>query len=219
MEDRFQNLFLDLTNKAIHYLPQLMAGIFLVLLGWFFAWFLKRLTVQILIAMNLGRHLTRFRWGKAFSKMDVRYGFYNFVGNMVSFVVILVFLNFALITWDLQFLSSLLSEAIGLFPRIATALLIFGIGWIIARQAARALWEVLTRENIPRAMFIADYCRTVLILLFSAMALVQLNIAREIVLIGFSIIFVTLGVIAVILVALLMRRHAETQRQHLKDEK
>ncbi|MGB4549039.1 MAG: hypothetical protein WBI10_09000, partial [Syntrophales bacterium] len=81
------------------------------------------------------------------------------------------------------------------------------------------LWEVLTRENMPRAMFIADYCRTVLILLFSAMALVQLNIAREIVLIGFSIIFVTLGVIAVILVALLMRRHAETQRQHLKDEK
>jgi hypothetical protein len=138
---------------------------------------------------------------------------------MVSFVVILVFLNFALITWDLQFLSALLSEAIGLFPRIATALLIFGIGWIIARQAARALWEVLTRENVPRAMFIADYCRTVLILLFSAMALVQLNIAREIVLIGFSIIFVTLGVIGVILVALLMRRHAETQRQHLKDEK
>ena len=30
---------------------------------------------------------------------------------------------------------------------------------------------------------------------------------------------VPLGVIGVILVALLMRRHAETQRQHLKDEK
>jgi hypothetical protein len=218
MEDRFQNLFLDLTNRTINYLPNLMAGILLVLMGWFFAWFLKRLAIQILSAMNLGRYLTRFRWGEAFSKMDVRYGFYNFIGDVIFFVVFLVFLNFALITWDLRFLSSLLSEAISLFPRVASALLIFVIGWILATQASRAILGLLIRENLPKAMFIADYSKMVLILLFSAMALIQLNIAREIVIIGFSIIFVTLGVMAIILAVALLRRHAEKEKERPKEE-
>jgi hypothetical protein len=42
----------------------------------------------------------------------------------------------------------------------------------------------------------------VILLFFSAMALVELNVAREIVIIGFSVIIITLAVLTVIIVTI-----------------
>ncbi|MBU3932794.1 MAG: hypothetical protein KKF01_10190, partial [Proteobacteria bacterium] len=174
----------------------------LLVLGFLVAWFVKRLVIQVSIALRLERFLIKFRWGKAFSKADVRHGFYNFLGNLFYFFILLAFLDLAFIAWDLKFLSDLLGEAISLFPRVATAVIILGIGWFVAVRAASGLLRVLLRENVEQARVIGIYTRIMLIVLFSAMALVELDVANSIVTIGFTTIFITLGVIAIVFVAM-----------------
>jgi hypothetical protein len=173
----------------------------------------KRLVIQLSAALRLERFLIKFRWGRTFSKADVRYGFYDFLGSVFYFFTLLAFVDLAFIAWDLKFLSDLLGEAISLFPRVVAALIILGIGWFIALVTANGLAGVLRRENIVRARVIALYARIVLIVLFSAMALVELDIAGRIVTIGFTAIFITLGVIAVILVALYGKASFEKQQE------
>jgi hypothetical protein len=201
MENRLSTLFLDLTNQFVVFIPKLLAGMALLFLGFLVAWFVKRLVIQVSIVLRLERFLSNFRWGKAFSKADVRHGFYNFLGNLFFFFILLAFIDLAFIAWDLQFLSNLLGAAISLFPRIVAAAIIGGIGWFLAVWAANGLVKVLLRENIQKATAIALYARIVLVVLFAAMALIELDFAGGIVTIGFTTIFITLGVIAIVLVA------------------
>jgi hypothetical protein len=130
-----------------------------------------------------------------------------------------------MIIWDLKFLSELLREGILLFPKIITAALIFLIGWLITIGSSKAVHKFMSKENIPYAAFIAYYTKIILIVLFSAMALVELNIAREITIIGFTIISVTLGTIAVVLTIILGRKSllnlkdpSETKDQESQNE-
>ena len=108
MNENLQNQLLGIGEKIIGYLPNLFAGILLVVIGWFLGWFLKRIIIRVAVLLRLERILTRIRWGEDFSKADVRYGFYNFLGNIVAFIIFMIFLDNAFRTWKLMVLSDLL---------------------------------------------------------------------------------------------------------------
>jgi hypothetical protein len=200
MNDTLQRQFLGLGEKVIEYLPNLFAGIVLVVVGWFLGWLAKRVIVQIAVILRLERFLTSFRWGKEFSRADVRYGFYGFIGNIAFLIVFLIFLGNAFSAWKLVVLSTVLQDAVYFFPRTFASLAIFGIGWLIASWAAKSVQRALRREDIPRATLVGRFVKAVLLVLFSAMALVELNVARQIVIIGFATIFITLGILTIVLI-------------------
>jgi hypothetical protein len=199
MNDKLPGSFVNLTDKFIGYLPDLLAGIVLLFIGWFLGWFAKRVIIQLAVILRLERFLIRFRWGRDFSKGDVRFGFYNFLGNIAFFIIFIIFVNNALSAWKLTVLSDLMERGILFLPRIIIALILFGIGWLISIWASQAILRALRREDIPRSTLIANFIKGVLLLFFSAMALLELNIAREIVIIGFATVFITLGIISVVL--------------------
>ena len=199
MNDKLPGSFVNLTDKFIGYLPDLLAGIVLLFIGWFLGWFAKRVIIQLAVILRLERFLIRFRWGRDFSKGDVRFGFYNFLGNIAFFIIFIIFVNNALSAWKLGVLSDLMERGILFLPRIIIALILFGIGWLISIWASQAILRALRREDIPRSTLIANFIKGVLLLFFSAMALLELNIAREIVIIGFATVFISLGIISVIL--------------------
>ena len=206
MTEKLQGLFLDYGNRFIGYLPKLFFGILLLGIGWLLAWLAKRVVIQLCVVLKLEYFLTRFAWGKDFSKADLRFGFYNLLGNVAFIIVFLIFLDFALIIWEMHFLSDLLADGILIFPRVAYALVIFGIGWLIALTASKALRRVLWQGNIAFAPMISHFIRVVIVLFFTGMALAQMNIARDIVVIGFTAVFVTLGGIAIVLTALIGKK-------------
>jgi Mechanosensitive ion channel, conserved TM helix len=201
MGESLHTQFWEMGKEIIGYLPNLFAGILLVVVGWFLGWFLKRIIIRVAVLLRLERFLTRIRWGEDFSKGDVRYGFYNFLGNIAFFVILIIFLDNAFRTWKLSVLSDLLEKGIYFLPRMILAIAIFGFGWLIASWASKSALKALRREDIPRASLTARLINAVLIMLFSAMALVELNIAREIVIIGFATIFITLGLLTVVVAA------------------
>jgi hypothetical protein len=218
MNENLQNQLLGIGKEIIGYLPNLFAGILLVAIGWFLGWFLKRIIIRVAVLLGLERFLTRLRWGEDFSKGDVRYGFYNFLGNIAFFIIFLIFLDNAFQTWKLTVLSDLLEKGIYFFPRIVMAIAIFGLGWLLASWAAKSASRALHREDIPRASLLARLIKAVLIMLFSAMALVELDIARQVVIIGFATIFITLGLLTVVVTAVGGRNFLKNISESLEKE-
>jgi hypothetical protein len=198
-ENPLENLFFGFSKKIVEYSPNLLAGLLLIGIGWLLGWLLKRIIIRLCMAFRLDRALAGFRWSGGLSKSDVRHALYNFIGNAAMLIVFLIFLNDALSVMDLTFLSSLLEGAIFFLPKFLTALVIFIAGWILSGWASGAIHKGLLKEGIPRAALIARFSKTVLLLFFSAMALTELDIAREIVIIGFATIIITLAVITVVL--------------------
>ncbi len=194
-----QQMFQNIGNTISEYLPGFFGGLFLVILGLALGWLVKRIIIQLAVILRLERFFIRFRWAKDFSKGDVRYGFYSFIGGLVSWFIFLFFLNEAFRLWKLTALSDLLKNALLFIPKLSIALLVLGLGWFIAAAVFAVTQKAFRRERIPRASLIAGFIRMVVLIFFTAMALAELNIAREIVVIGFAVIFITLGVLTIVL--------------------
>ena len=202
MDNSARDLFYNVWEKIIGYLPNLFAGLVLIGVGWLLGWVVKRVVVQLCALLRLDRLVRRFRWGESFSKGDLRYAFFNWVGNLASFVVFLIFLHAALASMQLTMLSNLIEKGVLFVPKLLISLLIVGLGWMIAGWVAVTVQKGLTKEDIPRATLIARFLKSMLLLFFSAMALTELDIAREIVIIGFATTMITLGALTVILTSL-----------------
>jgi hypothetical protein len=194
------NPFSSLAQSIIDYFPSLLAGIVLLILGVIAGWIIKRIVVQICVLLRVERILGSFRWGEEFSKADIRYALFNASGNTAFFLVFLVFLNAALAAMQLTILSNLIERGVLIIPRLLVSLIILGAGWFIARWVAVTVRRGLGREGVPRASLVARFSNAVVMLFFTAMALVELDVAREVVIIGFSVIIATLGVLTVAVV-------------------
>jgi hypothetical protein len=208
------DLFYNFAGKIVDYLPNLFAGLLLVGIGWLLGWLAKRVVVQLCAIFRPDRMLHGFRWGKGLMKADVRYALFHFAGNVAFLIVFVIFFNNGLSVMQVTLLSRLLETGIFFLPRLMAFLLILGAGWVVSRFTAGAIQKALLKEEVPRATLIARFSKAVLLLFFSAMALTELNIAREIVIIGFTTIIITLGLLAVVLTALggktLVKRAIET---------
>jgi hypothetical protein len=219
METRVQDQFLSLADNIIAYLPSLLAGILLILIGWLAGWLVKRVLVQISVMLRIDRFLRRSRWEADFAKADVRYGMYNFIGNIGFALVFLLFLDNALIAWKLNILADLLSKGIVFLPKIIIAASIFGLGWLLAFWAEKSTLKILYREDIPRASLISKFVKIILLLFFSAIALVELDVAHEIVIIGFATIIITIGAISVVITGIGGKSFIEKIGESFKNRK
>ena len=198
MDNSIQGPFFDFGKEIIGYLPNLLGGALLLAIGWFVGWLAKRIIVQLLIAFRFERLFTRVRWRRTLSKADIRYALFEFIGNIFFFVIFLIFLYTALDAMKLSVLSSLIQNGVLFIPKLIVAFIIFGIGWIIAGRVSNSVYNALAKENVPNYSLISRFVRFAILLFFSAMALAEIEIAVEIVIIGFTTIFITLAVIAVV---------------------
>ena len=201
METKVQDQFLGLADNILAYLPNLLAGIALLLVGWLAGWLIKRVLVQLSILLRVDRFIRRSRWESDFAKADVRYGLYNFIGNIGYTLIFLLFFTNALIAWKLTMLSDLISKGVLFLPKIIIAVLVFGLGWLLAVWAEKSMLKILFKEEIPRASLISKFIKIILLIFFSAIAIVELDVASEIVIIGFATIFVTIGAISIVITA------------------
>lgn len=186
--DRFGQQFSD-------YLPTLVAGFVVLVVGLLVGWLAKRLIVRILVLLRLDRLAGGpSPWRAAIGKGDVRDAVYGVVGTITGVIVVLVFLDNALQIWGLDVLSRMVDQIIFYLPTIALAGIIVGLGIIMANAVARRVETALEREKVPRAALMAGLAKSALLAVVGALALWELNFAREIVLSAFLIGFGALGI-------------------------
>jgi hypothetical protein len=217
MDSLLQKVFSNFAQKLVEYLPNLIAGIVLIAIGWLLGWLSKRIVVQVMVLLRLDRLFRRFRWGTSLQKADVRYPFYEFVGDGAFIIVFLVFLNSSLEALQLTVLSNMIERGVTFIPRLFIAAVICGFGWLLAGWASGAIQRALIKEDVPRATLVARFTKIVGILFFSAMALAELDLAREIVVIGFTVVMVTLGLLVVIMTAHGGKRYVEKFLETLEE--
>ena len=200
MDNNLENPFLDFGKQIINYLPNLLAGVILLLVGWFVGWLAKRIMIQLLVVLRFERLFIRLQWRRALSKADIRYAVYNLIGNVIFFIVFLIFLNSALDAMKLTVLSNLIQQGVIFIPKLIVALFIFGIGWVVAGRVSNSVYISLLKEDVTHYSLISRFVKFIAIFFFAAMALVEIDIAPQVVIIGFTTIMITLGIIAVAIV-------------------
>ena len=198
MKQMISKLVDQVILEILNYLPRVVASLLLLLAGWFVAWLAKRIVIQLCVIFRVHHYLPRMRWRKALSKADVRDALFNYVGNLVFIAVFIMFIYGALSTLKLTVLSSLLEHTIFFLPKVAGCFVIFAAGLFLSNRISVVVHMAVLREGIPRASLIARFVKGALVMFFSAMALTVLDFARQVVIVGFTVSFATLGALVVV---------------------
>lgn len=191
------------------YLPTLLAGLLVLLLGLAVAWVGSKLLVRLLGLMRLDRVLGRLGWGRALEKGDVRHSLFELLGTMFGVLIFLIFLDSAVTIWKLTVLSRLLERLVLLVPQLLTASIILLAGWGIAAAVSRAVLRALHQEEFGRAQLVVRIIRAAILLMAAAIALVQLEIAVGIVTGAFLLAFGALALSFALAFGLGSRRAVE----------
>lgn len=199
----------NLIAHLVGYLPTLIAGLLVLLLGVVVAWIAARILVRTLVFMRLDRVLGRLGWGRALEKGDVRHSLFELLGTGFGLLVFLVFFDNAVTIWNLTVLSRLLERLVLLVPQLLTAALILLVGGGVAAAVSRAVQRALHQEEFGRAQLVARIVRAAIMVVAAAIALVQLEIAVGIVTGAFLIVFGALALSFALAFGLGSRRAVE----------
>jgi hypothetical protein len=183
-----------LIQRFTDYVPTLAAGALVLALGVVLGWVAKRAVVRILIWLRLDRLAGRVGWRSAFGKGDVRAALYELLGTVAFVLVVLVFLDNALIIWGLAVLSRLMDNIVFSLPRLGLAAIVIGVGVAVANAAAERTEAALEEEEIAHARLLARGLKAMLLAVAGALALWELEFARPIVLAAFVIGFGAMGI-------------------------
>lgn len=184
----------EFTNRVSEYLPTLAGGLIVVALGAALAWLVKRSVVRLLVWLRLDRLASKSGWRSAFGKGDVRAALSEGIGTAAGIMVFLLFLDNALHIWGLTVLSELLAQLLEFLPNLVLVAFIVGVGVLMANSLAERVEEALDEEDFAHPRLIGKIFKGTLLSVVGAVALWQLDLARQIVLAAFLIAFGAIGV-------------------------
>jgi hypothetical protein len=179
-------------GDLVAFLPALVAGLIVLLIGWLFAAVVRRLINALLPRTGFDRFLSRHR---VTTRAPETHAGSRIVASAAFWAVMLIALMQAANVWGLEFLANGLARAIAFVPNIVAAALIFGVAlflgnWVRERMRERSEVE---RERWGTA-FLPDATRAGILTVGVLFALRQLQIAPDLLLIGFALV---LGALAV----------------------
>ncbi len=184
----------ELRDQFAAFLPALVAGLLVIALGVAVGWLAKRAVVRLFLWLRLDRMASRVGWRAAFGKGDVRAALYDLLGNVVMLVIVLVFVDDALKRWGLLALARIIDGFVFYLPNLALVALIAAVGLLLANGLSARLTDALEEEGVHSAGLIGKAAKGVLLAVVVALALWQLQFARQIVLAAFLITFGAIGV-------------------------
>jgi len=194
MEQPGTGTFAELGSEFADYLPTLAAGLIVLAIGVVLGWLARRSVIAFLKWIRLDRLGGRESWRSALTKADVREALYSAVGAVIMALIGLVFLENALQIWGLSVLAGVVERFLRYLPHVGLATVIVVIGLVLANIVADRVEGTFEEAGLPNQRLAARMCKAALLAVVGALALWELDFAREIVLAAFLIGFGAIGV-------------------------
>lgn len=175
--DSLQRVSLQLAD----FLPLLLGAVVLFVIGWIVAIALGKVVEQLVRALRVDQLLSRLEVEKAMERAGWRLNSGAFIGGLVKWFLIVVFLLAAANALRLNDVSVFLRDVLNYLPKVIVAVLILIIAALVADTVER-----LVRGSVQAAGHRGSLAGVTVrwaIWLFAIFAvLIQLGIARELVL-------------------------------------
>lgn len=138
--DVFTRSFQDLSWVTVQYLPRLVFAIALLMIGWLVGAILGRIVEQVLRALKVDSALKSAGMEEVTSRAGVNLNAGKFVGELVKWFVILLFLSTSLEFLDLTQVTIFIQEVVLLYlPQVIVAVLILIFTAVIAEISRNAV--------------------------------------------------------------------------------
>lgn len=189
----FLNLILEPLQEVFLkfkvFLPNLVAMLVIMALGFAVARLIKAILVKFLAAINFDSWSDRMGFTTLMRKGDIWAKPSTTLSALIFWLLIIVTLMIGLSALNIPAIDSLVEQFFSYVPRVFSSALILIVGYVLAGFISQGVLIAAVNSGYHYAKLLAEAIRTLLMLLILAMAMEQLQIAPSIVLAAFTIIF------------------------------
>lgn len=177
-----QNLWLGF----LAWLPKIIGAIIVFLIGWFISVGIGKLVTEILKRIRFNRIFEKGAWKEALEKAEFKVDASGFIGAIVKWILVIVFLLAAVEILGFVQFADFLTKILAYLPNVIVAALIFVVAVIIAELLEKIVRAVVESTRVGYG-HIAGAIVKWSIWVFAILAiLIQLKIAIELILTLFT---------------------------------
>ena len=174
LSSSFQNLFYGL----VAFIPNLVVAVIIFIIGWLVGMGLGRVVAQIVNALRIDQALRPTGIEGVLSRAGYQLNSGKFLGFLVEWFFIIVFLVAALDVLGLTAVNFFISQVVlGYLPQVIVAVLILLVAAVVAQAAERVLAGSARAANLHSAGFIGKVARYAVWVFAILAALAQLGVA------------------------------------------
>jgi hypothetical protein len=178
--DVLQQSFANLLANVINFIPNVVFALIIFMVGWFIGGLLGRVIAQAVRAIKVDQALRSAGVGDVVSRAGYSLDSGAFLGALVQWFVIIVFLMWALQVLALTPVTLFLEQVVVSFlPQVIVAVLIVLIGAVLAELAQNVVTGGARAAGIRSAGFAGALARWAIWVFAIAVALSQLGIGAQ----------------------------------------
>lgn len=185
----------DFWQGFLNFMPRLVGAIVILLIGWFIADWIGKLVTEILRKLKFDRIFERTQWQGALEKAEFKVSVSHFFGEIVQWILVIVFLLAAVEVLGSRQFAIFLSKIVNWLPNLIVSVAIFVVAVIIADFAKKIIQAVVEKAKVAHSELISSIMQWAIWVFALFAILIQLGIARELIQILFT------GLIALIVIS------------------
>jgi hypothetical protein len=176
-------------TKVLTFLPNLLAMITILMIGFLIAWILRILILRFLKAIQFDRVSERWGLTIALSRGGLTYSPSNLLSRFFYWVIIMISLILGINALEVAATQNFIAQFFNYLPHLFAAIIILVIGYLIAIFLGQAALIAAVNAQIESARLLSCTVRWFIIVLSLTMALYHLGIAEKVIVAAFSITF------------------------------
>lgn len=193
MKELFNKLVLEpliiFYQKLINLLPRLVIAFMVFLVGLIIAFLIKYIIQIILKLIHFEKHSENLGLTKALSKGGIKTPPSILISKFIQWIIILIFGVFSLYVINIPTLDKFIEHFLIYLPNIFIALVIIIMGFMLSNFLGRAALIASVNAGFKLAGLVGKAVKTTILLFSFSIALEQLGIGKDTVILTFSIIF------------------------------
>lgn len=180
----------ELTRQVLAVLPSILAMVIIISVGLLAAWGIGHAVERVLRVLKLDELGNSLGVNAALARGGVKADPSRLVGRAAYWIVMIFAAVAGLSALNLQPINQFAQSFLGYIPHLLTASVILAAGYLLSNFISQAVLIAAVNAGLPPARMLAAVSRWGVQLVAVAMAMEQLGIAQNIVVVGFGI---TLG--------------------------
>lgn len=179
----------DFFQRLIEFLPNLLSSVVIFVLGLVLGWILKMVIAKIAKLLNIDRFFSKMGITETFGKVGIKDAPSKLLGRIFYWLVVIIFAIIALYALKVPTIEDLLEKFLLYLPNLFIAALLITVGFMLGNFLGRTALIASVNAGIRFSGLLSKGVKTIILVLAFAMALEQLGIGRNTVVVAFTILF------------------------------
>lgn len=187
---------LNLWQGFLTYLPIVLGAIIIFVIGWFVSVGVGKLITEVLKKAKFNQLFDKGAWKSAFAKADIKVDASNFVGAIVKWVLVIVFLLAAADILGLSEFAGFLKSVLAYLPNVIIAAFIFVVTVIVVDIVEKVVRVTVESMSVGYGSMVSAVIKWSIWFFAILTILYQLGVARPFMETLFT------GIVAIFVIAL-----------------